>query len=375
MEANEGSQVPMYSAADAERDVDLVSAVTRVLGRRRYVLGEEVRRFESAFAEYCGTDDCIGVANGTDALEIALRAIDVGPADKVAVVANAGGYSSAAVQAIGAVPVYVDIDPRWRTMSATSLEALAGEGVAAIIATHLYGQLADIDAINAVARRWGVPVIEDCAQAHGARRNSRRAGSLGTIGCFSFYPTKNLGAAGDGGALVTSDAQLARRMRSLRQYGWSDKYRVETVGGRNSRLDEMQAAILNDKLAHLDRWNDERRQVARSYSAAFADLPIGLPASLEEGFVAHLFVVEADDRDALRDSLSRRGVATDIHYPLADHLQPAWASSEPVQLPATERACARVLSLPCYPGISDGQVQQVIDAVSASLSHAAPAAR
>jgi dTDP-4-amino-4,6-dideoxygalactose transaminase len=354
--------------------VDIVAAVRRVVDSHRYILGSEVARFERAFAEFCGVDQCVAVANGTDALELALRSLDVGPAARVLVVANAGHYGSTAVRTVGAIPEYVDIDPVKMTMSPLALSAAlegcqVGARPAAIIVTHLYGQLADMDAIVAAASRSSIPVIEDCAQAHGATSGGIRAGAFGTIGCFSFYPTKNLGAVGDGGALVTDDAALAARVRSLRQYGWADKYHVDLPGGRNSRLDEIQAAVLNDRLPHLERWNRERRGIASTYRQGLAGTPLVLPSSDGEDYVAHLYVVRAADRQHFRDELAAQGIDTDVHYPVPDHLQRGYdVGDQAIDLPETMAACARVVSLPCYPGLRRDAQMRVIAAADAFFS-------
>ena len=355
--------IPLYAAERVDATVDVLRSIARVVDRHRYVLGTEVAAFESAFADYCGVAECVGVANGTDALEIALRAVDVGPADRVVLVANAGFYGTTAVRSIGAVPHYVDIDSRTLTMSPTAFEEALASRPSAVVVTHLYGRLASIEPITAVAATRGVPVIEDCAQAHGAAHNGSRAGSFGTVGCFSFYPTKNLPAIGDGGAVVTNDPALAKRIRQLRQYGWGAKYQVDTQGGRNSRLDEVQAAVLNDRLPWLDTWNQERRSIAQSYVRGLGGMPVGVPPSVGSDSVAHLFVLEVDDRDRFRDDLREAGVATDVHYPIPDHLQPAYAEQVSFSLPVTERACRRVVSLPCYPGMSDSQIAKVIDVI------------
>src|SRR3954464_987398 len=236
---------------------ELVSSARRVIERGWYVLGSEGADFEKAFAAYCGVAHAIGVANGTDGIELALRAIGVGEGDRVATVANAGFYASTAIHAIGARPLYVDVVAKTHSMNVDCLQReLAQNPVRAVIATHLYGRLADVEAIVAICKPLGIPVIEDCAQAHGASRNGKAAGSFGAAGCFSFYPTKNLGALGDGGAVTTSDATIAARLRELRQYGWDKKYQVTRSGGRNSRLDELQAALLLAKVPHLDRWKE-----------------------------------------------------------------------------------------------------------------------
>jgi dTDP-4-amino-4,6-dideoxygalactose transaminase len=357
-------QIPLYSAEIANRGVALTRIMSRVLNSHWYILGEEVANFEREFSAYVGADHCVSVANGTEALELALRGLGVHRGDVVITVANAGFYGSTAIHAIGAVPLYVDTDEVSLTMAPTSLERALATKPKAVIVTHLYGQLADVETLVALCRQAGVPLLEDCAQAHGAVRNGQQAGSFGDVGCFSFYPTKNLGALGDGGAVVTQSTDLAARIRSLRQYGWSQKYTVATPGGRNSRLDEMQAAILREKLPHLERWNAQRREIARRYSEAFAGLPVRCPPSMAEDYVAHLYVIRLENRGAFRGFLKDRGVATDIHYPIPDHLQPAYANARTCGgMRTTETACARVVSLPCFPGLLEDEVAVVIDAV------------
>lgn len=363
-------RIPFFSAQAANAGFDPLNSVSRVLQRHWYVLGDEVKAFEASFAAYCGTAHCVTLANGTDALELALRALGVGRGDTVVLAANAGYYGSTALNLLGAVPHYVDVDTATLCLCPDALgAALTRMGPArpkAIIATHLYGQLAAMEEITRLAREHGVPLLEDCAQAHGARMGGKIAGAFGDIASYSFYPTKNLGALGDGGAVVCHDAALAARVRSLRQYGWSSKYHNDLPGGRNSRLDEMQAAVLNDKLPLLDAANAQRRMIAQAYQAAFADLPLQLPASTGEDFVAHLYVVRTPLRDALRSHLDQQGIATDIHYPIPDHLQKvALEQGVSAVLPQTESACATVLSLPCYPGLPQADVQRVATAVRA----------
>lgn len=358
------------SRANGPIAAELESAATRVLKSGWFVLGGEVAGFEAEFAAYCGASQCVSVANGTDGLEFALRAVGAAQGARVATVANAGMYSSCAIAAIGARPVYVDIDPDTMLMSAADLSARIA-GCAAVIATHLYGRLADMEAIAAVAAKAGVPVIEDCAQSHGARRNGRMAGGFGAAACYSFYPTKNLGALGDGGAVVTGDAAIAARVKQLRQYGWRTKYIAEVAGGRNSRLDELQAALLRVKLPLLDGRNERRRAVARRYLERIRNPGVVLPGSIGEDFVAHLFVVRTPWRDALAAYLRAASVPVDIHYPLPDYRQEALrAIVDATPLPHTEAACASVLTLPCFPEMHDAEV----DAVSEVVNRWAPGA-
>ncbi|WP_232076305.1 DegT/DnrJ/EryC1/StrS family aminotransferase [Variovorax sp. PBL-H6] len=336
----------------------------RVVQSNWYVLGGEVSAFEREFAAYIGTPECVSLANGTDALELALRAVGVSADDRVVCVANAGFYGSTAIHAVGATPLYVDVEERSLNMAPAALAEALQHKPKAIIVTHLYGQLADIEALAELAREAGVAVIEDCAQAHGAALRGRRAGSFGDVGCFSFYPTKNLGALGDGGAVVCRDREIAQSVRMLRQYGWSTKYQVSVPHGRNSRLDEMQAAVLRTKLPRLDASNDQRRNIAARYNAAFVDLPLTLPPSTGEAYAGHLYVVRVDAREAFREHLRSHDVATDVHYPVPDHLQAAYPGAQRVgTLAFTERACRTVVSLPCFPGLPDGDVAQVIHAV------------
>lgn len=356
--------VPFFSFQGTNNPKKLLSSVERVINSYKYVLSDEVLAFEQEFSDYCGTQYCVSVANGTDALELSLRSLDVSNGDHVILVANAGFYGSTAVRLIGAIPYYVDVNPMTLTMSVEKLQEAIKTNPKAIIVTHLYGQLADIETIIKIANEYNVPVIEDCAQSHGAKRNNKRAGSFGNIGCFSFYPTKNLGALGDGGAIVTSNKDIAEKLKQLRQYGWKSKYHVDFSGGQNSRLDEMQAAILRDKLPNLDNLNNQRRKIAQNYNNAFADLSITCPISTGDDYVAHLYVVRVEDRDAFKEYLTNYGVSTDIHYPIPDHLQKAYQSNFlQDDLPETERACKNVISLPCYPGMSDEQIEQVIQAI------------
>src|SRR3989338_4412087 len=270
----------------------LSAAIERVLRSGWFVLGPEVKAFEEEFAGYCGVSHCASLANGTDALELALRALEIGPGKTVLTVANAGMYGTAAILATGALPVYADILPDTLLMDVGDLRRILDrQPVDAVIVTHLYGLLADATEIVRLAHARKIPVIEDCAQAHGAMLRGQKAGSFGDIGCFSFYPTKNLGALGDGGAIVTGRADLAERVRQLRQYGWSSKYHADLVGGRNSRLDEMQAAVLRVMLPMLDRWNGRRREIAARYTKKIAHPAIVAPPIYAEEYVSHLYLI------------------------------------------------------------------------------------
>lgn len=345
----------------------LCAAAHRVLGSGWYVLGQECQAFEAEFASFCGVKHCLGVANGTDALEIALRALGVERGSRVATVANAGYYSSTALAAIGAEPVFVEVAPSDHLMDLVHLRRLLQDrAVDAVIVTHLYGLLHDMEAIMEAAREaGGVPVLEDCAQAHGAARGGQRAGSFGDAAAFSFYPTKNLGAAGDGGAIVTNGGTVAARASALRQYGWQSKYRVTQAGGRNSRLDELQAAVLREKLPHLDDWNARRREIAAHYSRTIQHQSVQTPPVRGSEYAAHLYVVRAGRRDALRAHLAAAGVGTDIHYPVPDHLQAVMQDRNMPALRVTEALAEEVLTLPCFAEMTDAEVRHVVSSVNA----------
>lgn len=349
----------------------LNEAVQRVLSSGWYILGPEVAAFEAEFADYNQVTDCIGLANGTEAIEIALRALSIAADDEVITVPNAGMYSTAAIRSVGARPIFTDIDPATHTLDPACLPGVITSRTRAIIVTHLYGRMADIPAIQAIARQHQLALIEDCAQAHGAAWKGRKAGSWGDLGCFSFYPTKNLGALGDGGAIITSDRQLAESIRRLRQYGWTQKYDARLPMGRNSRLDELQAAVLRAQLPFLDAANQRRRQVAARYHHGLAATGLVLPAAaLDQEHVFHLYVVRHAQRELLRQGLQRRGVGCDIHYPIPDHLQAACLDLgiSAGALPHSEAATSEVLSLPCFPEITEAEIETVIQAVQASLA-------
>ena len=348
---------------------EIAAAVGRVVASGWYILGQEGVSFEREFANYCGAAECVGVANGTDALELSFRAIEIGPGRRVATVANAGGYVTAALNVVGATPIYADVDPDSQLMDLAGLEALTSSGqIDAVVITHLFGRLHDMDAVLAIARGAGIPIIEDCAQGHGARRGAAAAaaGSFGDLACFSFYPTKNLGALGDAGAITTNDPALAERLRRLRQYGWDGKYQVRQKGGRNSRLDEIQAAVLRAKLPYLDGWNARRRDIAKRFSIGIEHPRVKCPHVLGEDHVAHLYVIASQDRDALRKHLAEAGIQCEIHYPVPDHLQPALKqhSAEP-RLPVTESLAQQVLTLPCFPELTDAEVDYIVERVNA----------
>jgi dTDP-4-amino-4,6-dideoxygalactose transaminase len=349
-----------YLAHKAEID----AAIAAVLDGGRYILGPEVEAFEREFAAFLAVRHAIGVGNGTDALELALRACRVGPGDGVVTVSHTAVATIAAVELTGATPVLVDIDPKTYTLDCNALEdALRrdwGVPLKAIVAVHLYGHPADMRGILEIAGRHGLWVVEDCAQAHGATICGQKTGNWGHIAAFSFYPTKNLGALGDGGAVVTNDAELADRARLLREYGWRERY-VSEYGGMNTRLDELQAAILRVKLRYLECDNAKRRELASLYNATLAASSLGLPrCGAEATHAYHQYVVRSTQRDRLRDWLREQGVGTLIHYPEPVHTQPAYRGRVlHGVLDKTEGAVREILSLPIYPELPPAQVSVV----------------
>lgn len=346
---------------------EVQSATKRVIDSGWYILGPEVEAFEAEFAAYHHVAHAVGVATGTDAIELALRAGDIGPGDEVITASHTAVPTVCAIERAGAVPVLVDIDPATYTINPQAVEAAITPRTRAIVPVHLYGQPADMNALVGLAQQHSLLLIEDCAQAHGARHEGRLVGSIGHMGAFSFYPTKNMGAYGDGGAVITHDAHLAARLRLLRNYGQSKRY-VNIERGVNSRLDEMQAAILRVKLAHLDAHNAIRRELAAVYHQHLtgATLPT-VPSHTEH--VYHLYVVRHPRRDQLMQALAAQGIGTLIHYPIAVHQQEAYADLGYAEgsLPVTEHIVREIVSLPLYPGLNTGHIEAVALAVNTSL--------
>lgn len=361
--------VDLNAAYDTRRG-KLDAAVRRVMESGWYILGQEVEAFEREFAAFLGATGCVGAASGTDALELALRACDLPAGSGVIAPSHTAVATAVAIERAGLVPVLVDVQADAYTLDPKSVEETLQSGIGsevrAIVPVHLYGQPADLPALLNLARRYGLRIVEDCAQAHGATLAGRPCGTWGDLAAFSFYPTKNLGAMGDGGAVVTSDAALAARVRSLRQYGWRDRY-VSAEPGMNSRLDELQAAVLRVRLAHLADDNEARRGLAAAYAEALAGTRVECPTERAKGrHVYHLYVIQADWRDSLRSHLQRRGIGTGIHYPAAIHQQPAYRGrvrSGPGGLARTERLCSRILSLPMYPQMPPESVAKVAEAI------------
>ncbi|MGF1596696.1 MAG: DegT/DnrJ/EryC1/StrS family aminotransferase [Acidimicrobiales bacterium] len=342
-----------------------------VVADSAFVGGRWLETFEAQWADYCGVRHAVGVANGTDALELVLRGLGIGKGDEVIVPANTFVATAEAVVAAGATPVFVDVDPGTLLVNEASVLGAVGRATAAVIVVHLFGQPVDVDAIRKTTDRRGIVVIEDAAQAHGAKVGTRRVGSLGHAGTFSFYPGKNLGALGDGGMVTTDDDGLAERVRSLGNHGRGHVPTEHVEIGRNSRLDGLQAAFLSEKLPELDGWNARRRSLADLYRRRLATGPV-IPVQVRAGVepVHHLLVVQAADRDRFRQRLADQEVETAIHYPVPCHRQPAFERFGPGYLPVVERAAARLVSLPLFPTMTDDQVHRVCDVIAATVGGA-----
>ena len=350
-----------------ELEHEVTAALARTLARGTYILGPEVEAFESEWAQFCGVTSAAGVGHGTDALALALiasGAVRPGHNDEVITSPLTAGYTALAIKSAGGVPVFCDIEAQTLTIDPHSIARAITSSTRAIVPVHLYGQLADMPAIMEIAARHGLIVIEDAAQAHGATLEGKRAGSFGHAAAFSFYPTKNLGGVGDGGAIVSNDSELIDRVKTLRQGGHEAALRGSMVG-QNSRLDEIQASILRVKLDHLESWNEKRRALATRYNDAFAATSLQLPVARVPGAHSyHLYVVQSRQRSALRDHLSSRGIETMIHYPFLINSQPLFNhTSSRNEVPVAESAAAKILSLPLYPQLREDEAQSVIDAV------------
>jgi dTDP-4-amino-4,6-dideoxygalactose transaminase len=367
--------IPILDLDAMHREIraDLDETWRQVSQSAQFIGGEFVERFEAEWASYCRADHCVGVASGTAALELALAGLGIGPGDEVIVPTNTFVATATAVVAVGATPVFIDVDPTTLLMTATGVEAALSPRTAAVIPVHLYGQPVDMDAIGQVASAAGIAVIEDACQAHGATWKRKPVGTIGHIGCFSFYPGKNLGAFGDAGAVVTQDPALADRIRSISNYGRKGApYRHEMVG-TNKRLDGLQAAILSVKLKHLDAWTDGRRRAAARYATALADLPVAMVQNAPGAFnTYHLAVIRTAWRDELRQRLASEGISTGIHYPIPCHLQPAFACEAVPSLPVAERAAEQILSLPMYPHLGEAEIAHIADAIDRALASLRP---
>ena len=349
-------KVPFVDLKLLHRDIEdeLREVFARVLRDSSFVLGPEVQRFEQEFAAYCGTEHCIAVNTGTAALHLVLASMGIGPGDEIITVPHTFIATAEAITACGATPVFVDIDPVSFCMDPARLEAAITRRTRAIIPVHIYGQMADMNPILAIARQHNLPVIEDACQAHGAEYLGQKAGSLGVAGCFSFYPGKNLGACGEGGAVTTNDAKLAQKIRMWRDHGSRKKYEHQ-FSGHNMRMEGIQGGVLSLKLNYLDRWNDQRRRAAAEYVKALSGSGIKVPVEMSYGrHVYHLYVIQVEDRDGLRQRLLEAGIEAGLHYPIPLHLQEAfqYLGYAAGDFPVTESVKDRILSLPMYPGIT-----------------------
>jgi len=364
------SKIPLVDLVRQYRSIkkEIDEAILRVLESGRFIMGEEVRKFEEEFAAYIGARFGIGVASGSDALYLALKALGIGPGDEVLTVSFTFTSTVDSIVRNGAKPVFVDIDSEIYTMDVTQLEGHVGPRTKAIIPVHLYGHPAELDPIVEIAEKCGLYVVEDAAQAHGAVYKDGKVGSFGIASCFSFYPAKNLGAYGDGGMILTNDEELAEKLRMLREYGQRSKYVHELVG-LNSRLDEVQAAVLRVKLRHLNKWNKARGKNAELYRELLADLSnnkVKLPIERSHAkHVYHLFVVQVNARDELRIHSLSQGIETGIHYPIPVHLQKAYSflNLPPRSLPQTERCSKHVLSLPMFPELTEDEISFITNSI------------
>lgn len=341
---------------------EIDTVISRVLDKGKYILGEEVKAFEEEFAGYIGVSYGIGAGSGTEAIHLALKCLSIKQGDEVITVSHTAVATVAAIELAGAKAVFVDIEPDYYTLDAKKLEAAVTQKTKAIVVVHIYGQPADLDQITKVARKHNLPIVEDCAQAHGARYKGRRVGSYGELACFSFYPTKNLGAFGDGGMVVTNDAQLAQKAKLLREYGWAQRY-VSDCPGWNTRLDEVQAAVLRVKLRYLDEDNAKRTKLAELYDEQLQGTTLILPKQRKNaGHVYHLYVVRSDKRDKLLKFLKEKGVGVSVHYPVPVHLQPAYNRGQN-NLSETERVAKDILSLPMYPELTRAEIALITGAI------------
>jgi dTDP-3-amino-3,4,6-trideoxy-alpha-D-glucose transaminase len=353
------SRVPFLSLRPGEDAHDIRSAVDRVIDRGWFVLGPEVEAFEHEFAAASGAPHAVGVGSGTDAIALTLRALGVEPGDEVITTPLSAAFTALAISMTGARPVFADIDPVRLTIDPAQVPRMVGPRTRAIVPVHLYGQPADMDEIERVASRYGLAVVEDCCQAHLGTAQGRPVGTIGAAGAFSFYPTKNLGALGDGGAVITRDAALADRIRRLRNGGQRARYDHDQLGV-NSRLDEIQAAVLRARLPRLPAWTSRRRQLAARYRAGLGTLSLEVPPECDAGHVYHLFVIRVRDRDIFQRQLAADGIETLVHYPLPIPRQQAFTHMAPADCPIAARACDEVLSLPLHPGLSDDDLDAVV---------------
>ena len=356
-------KIPFLSLKPGEDRALIDAAIRRVVDRGWFILGPELEGFEQELAAASGTAAAVGVGTGTDALALTLRGLGIGPGDEVITSPLSAAYTALAIMMAEARPVFADIDPDRLTVDPRAVEAAVSRRTAAIMPVHLYGQPADMTALRAIAARHNLVIIEDCAQAHLATSDGRQVGTMGAAGALSFYPTKNLGALGDGGAVITNDIQLADRIKRLRNGGQRSRYHHDEYGV-NSRLDEIQAAILRARLTRLPAWTDRRRALGRRYRSALAPSIVHVPPCLDEGHVYHLFAVLSEQRDVVRERLKARGIETLVHYPIPIPKQPALSTEDPADCPVANRVCGEVFSLPLHPQMSDDMVDEVAAALT-----------
>jgi dTDP-3-amino-3,4,6-trideoxy-alpha-D-glucose transaminase len=356
--------IPFLDLKPGRDAADVRAAIERVIARGWFVLGPELEAFEREFADACGATHSVGVGTGTDALALALRALGVGAGDEVITSPLSAAYTALAIVMVGARPVFADIDVRRLTLDPAAAASAVTSRTKALMPVHLYGQAADMPAILSVARRHGLAVVEDCCQAHLATCEGQPVGSFGDAAAFSFYPTKNLGALGDGGALTTNSADVASRVKRLRNGGQTDRYHHAEFGV-NSRLDELQAAVLRARLSWLPGWTETRRTLARTYRERLDAAPVKVPPECDPGHVYHLFPVMSGERAALQEHLRAHGVETLIHYPVPITRQPALSDQRPAECPVADRVCSEVFSLPLYPAMPAGAVEEVAAALQA----------
>lgn len=357
------ARVPFNALTPGEDAAAVRAAIDRVIASGWFVLGPEVEAFEAEFAAACGAPHAVGVGTGTDAITLILRALDIGPGDEVITPPLSAAYSALAVIMAGARPVFADIDPERLTLDPAAIEQAITPRTRALLPVHLYGQPADMRQIEAIASRHHLAIVEDAAQAHLATSDGRHVGTIGVAGAISFYPTKNLGALGDGGAVITRDAALAARIKRLRNGGQTSRYHHQEAGA-NSRLDEMQAAILRARLHYLGGWTARRRAIAAAYRSGLDGAALTVPREFDAGHVYHLFPVLTPHRDAFMAHMSERGIETLIHYPVPIPQQPALAAFAPANCPAANRICTEVVSLPLYPGLRDADISAVASAAA-----------
>ncbi len=363
--------VPFLALGLAEDAAVIEAAIRRVVASGWFILGPEVESFEDEFARACGARHAVAVNSGTDAIALILRALDIGPGDEVIAPPLTAAFTALAISMTGARPVFADVDRERGTLDPAAVESVISPRTRAVLPVHLYGQAADMTPLETLARDRGLALVEDCAQAHLATAGGRPVGTIGVAGAFSFYPTKNLGALGDGGAVVTNDSALAARLRRLRNGGQASRYQ-HVEPGVNSRLDEMQAAILRARLPLLAGWTSRRRAIAALYRDTLAGSLVAPLPEYDDGHVYHLFVVRTADRAALQAHLAQAGIGTLVHYPIPLHQQDAFRDAHHGPCPQAERLCAEVLSLPLHPGLSDGDVREVARAIHAFATDAVP---